>query len=133
MRVFITGGSGYIGRATIAALHREGHDVFALARTEEAARTVSELGATAVRGSLTDTDVLREAASRADGAIHLGATQGADPADIDRAAAEAIQDGIGGSPYVHTGGAQQFSGAWARRELGRRPTRQDALTVLAQG
>ncbi|WP_308314423.1 NAD-dependent epimerase/dehydratase family protein [Streptomyces sp. GbtcB7] len=105
LKVFITGGSGYIGRATIEVLRRQGHEVAALARSDESARTVSELGATPVRGSLTDTDVLREAASQADGVIHLGQNQSEDTGDIDRAAAAAMQDGVGSGPYVHTGGA----------------------------
>lgn len=104
MRVFITGGSGYIGRPTIQALIRNGAEVTALARSERAARTVSELGATPVSGALTDSDTLREAARGADGVIHLGADSTGGTADIDRAAAEALQDGAGSRPYVHTGG-----------------------------
>lgn len=104
MQIFITGGSGYIGRSTIRALTRHGIGVTALARSEQAARTVSGLGATPVAGALTDTDVLHEAARRADGVIHLGVDYAEGTADIDRAAAEALQDGVGSGPYVHTGG-----------------------------
>ncbi|MGW1783178.1 NAD-dependent epimerase/dehydratase family protein [Streptomyces sp. NPDC002143] len=104
MKVFITGGSGYIGRSVIAALIRRGIEVTALARSEQSARTVSDLGATPVAGALTDTDVLREAAGRADGVIHLGVDYSESTADVDRAAAEAMQDGAGSRPYVHTGG-----------------------------
>lgn len=104
MKVFLTGGSGYIGRSTIQALLRRGIEVTALARSERSARTVAELGATPVTGALTDTDVLLEAASRADGVIHLGADYSEGTAEVDRAAAEAMQDGAGGRPYVHTGG-----------------------------
>ncbi|MGW0951446.1 NAD-dependent epimerase/dehydratase family protein [Streptomyces sp. NPDC002545] len=74
MRVFITGGSGYIGRSTIEALIRHGGMVTALARTEHSARIVSGLGAVPVAGTLTDVDVLREGARQADGVIHLGGT-----------------------------------------------------------
>nr|WP_282090090.1 NAD-dependent epimerase/dehydratase family protein [Streptomyces tendae] len=104
MKVFITGGSGYIGRSTIAALIRRGIEVTALARSEPSARTVSDLGATPLAGALTDTDVLREAADRADGVIHLGVDYSEGTADVDRAAAEAMLDGAGSRPYVHTGG-----------------------------
>jgi len=104
MQVFITGGSGYVGRSTIQALIRHGIEVTALARSEHSARVVSELGATPVAGSLADTEVLREAAGRADGVIHLGVDYGDGTADVDRAAAQAMQDGAGGRPYVHTGG-----------------------------
>ncbi|WP_328843420.1 NAD-dependent epimerase/dehydratase family protein [Streptomyces sp. NBC_00258] len=104
MQIFVTGGSGYIGRPTIQALTREGIGVTALARSDRAARTVAALGATPVVGALTDTDVLREAARAADGVIHLGVDYSEATADIDRAAAEALQAGVGQGPYVHTGG-----------------------------
>ncbi|MFF1356638.1 NAD-dependent epimerase/dehydratase family protein [Streptomyces sp. NPDC058297] len=104
MQVFITGGSGYIGRSTIKALIRRGIEVTALARSERSARTVSDLGATPVAGALTDTDVLREAARQADGVIHLGVDYAEGTADVDRVAAEAMQDGAASHPYVHTGG-----------------------------
>jgi nucleoside-diphosphate-sugar epimerase len=101
MRVFITGGSGYLGRATIEALINQDIDVTALARTASSAAVVTGLGATPVQGGLTDLDVLRTAARAADGVLHLGVAYGPDVAEIDMAAAEALSDtGI----YVHTGG-----------------------------
>jgi nucleoside-diphosphate-sugar epimerase len=101
MNVFLTGGSGYIGRVTIAALRRHGHDVEALARSDRAAELVTDAGATALRGGLADLDVLREAAARADAVIHLAQ---ADSGEADLAAATAMQDGVGAGPYLHTGG-----------------------------
>ena len=102
MRIFLTGGSGYIGRATIGELVRLGHSVEALARSARAEAAVVAAGATAVRGGLTDLDVLNHAAARAEAVIHLAqATSGED----DLAAARAMQDGVGGGTYVHTGGS----------------------------
>lgn len=46
MRVFLTGGSGYIGRSVVPALLRHGHDVTALARSAASAAAVTALGAT---------------------------------------------------------------------------------------
>ncbi|MER6926599.1 NmrA family NAD(P)-binding protein, partial [Streptomyces spiralis] len=46
MKIFLTGGSGYLGKATISALTRHGHTVEALARNDRAADIVSSLGAT---------------------------------------------------------------------------------------
>ncbi|MFB6720667.1 NAD-dependent epimerase/dehydratase family protein [Kribbella sp. NPDC056345] len=101
MRIFLTGGSGYIGRATITQLVEQGHTVEALARSERAEEAVVSAGASAIRGELTDLDVLKGAAARAEAVIHLAqATTGAE----DLAAAAAMQDGVGGGPYVHTGG-----------------------------
>jgi nucleoside-diphosphate-sugar epimerase len=105
MRVFVTGGSGYLGQPTIRALQARGHQVVALARSDGAARRVSGLGAAAVRGGLTDLETLRDAAAEADAAIQLAQDYGPDGAQIDLAAATALQDGLGGGPYVHTGGA----------------------------
>lgn len=101
MKVFLTGGSGYIGKATIDALVRHGHTVEALARNDRAAGTVHGLGATVVHGGLGDLGVLNAAAARAEAVVHLAqAGTGAE----DLAAARAMQDGIGTGPYVHTGG-----------------------------
>jgi nucleoside-diphosphate-sugar epimerase len=102
MKIFVTGGSGYIGRATIAELVRRGHSVEALARSEESVRAVTEAGAVAVRGGLSDLDVLNHAAARAEAVIHLAQ---AGSAEMDLAAATAMQDGVGAGTYVHTGGS----------------------------
>lgn len=104
MKVFITGGSGYLGRSTIEALVRRDFEVTALVRGDASAQVVTGLGAIPVRGALTDLAVLREAARAADGVIHLAQHYGTDTAEVDRAAAEALQDGAGPRPYVHTGG-----------------------------
>jgi nucleoside-diphosphate-sugar epimerase len=104
MKVLITGGSGYLGQATIRALQAHGHQPVALARSDDAARRVESVGAVSVRGGLTEVEVLRTAAEDADAAIHLAQDYGPDSAAVDLAAATAIQDGLGARPYVHTGG-----------------------------
>jgi nucleoside-diphosphate-sugar epimerase len=102
VKVFLTGGSGYLGRATIDALIARGHEVQALARSDEAAAAVTRHGAEPVAGALTDPEELRRAAARADAVIHLAQ---ATTADEDLAAARAMIDGVGSGVYVHTGGA----------------------------
>jgi len=104
MKVFITGGSGYIGQATIKALLREGHGVTALARSESSTQAVAAIGATAVNGGLTDLEVLERSAREADAVIHLAQQRGPESGEIDRAAADALQAGVGSRPYIHTGG-----------------------------
>jgi nucleoside-diphosphate-sugar epimerase len=106
MKVLITGGSGYLGQATIRALQRRGHQAVALARSDDADRRVTDLGATVVRGGLTDLDVLHKTALEVDAAIHLASDYGPDTdiARVDLGAATAMLDGLGSRPYVHTGG-----------------------------
>ena len=102
MKIFLTGGSGYIGRATIRELVALGHTVEALARSDRAASAVAAAGGSAVRGDLADLDVLNHAAARAEAVVHLAqAVSG----EEDLAAATAMQDGVGGGTYVHTGGS----------------------------
>ena len=101
MRVFITGGSGYVGQAVVPALVAEGHDVEALVREGADASVVSDIGAEPRRGHLGELDLLRAAGDRADAVIHLAPS---DP-DTDLAASTALQERLGDGPFVFTGGA----------------------------
>lgn len=104
LKIFITGGSGYVGGATIEALIRHGHEVNALVRSDTAAQRVRHLGAAPIHGGLRDLDTLRASAADADGVIHLGQERGPQTAEVDLAAAEAMLEGAADAPYVHTGG-----------------------------
>ncbi len=71
MRVFITGATGWIGSALIPELISAGHQVTGLVRSEQKAEALRAMGAQARLGSLSDLDALRQAASQADGVVHL--------------------------------------------------------------
>ena len=71
MRIFVTGASGWIGTPSVRKLVEAGHAVNGLARSGRAAAVVAAGGATAVRGSLDDLDVLAAEAARSDGVVHL--------------------------------------------------------------
>ncbi|HTZ69071.1 MAG TPA: NAD-dependent epimerase/dehydratase family protein [Acetobacteraceae bacterium] len=71
--VFLTGGSGFVGRALIAELAARGTQVRALARSAAAAATVRALGAAPVTGDLAAADAMREGMRGADVVIHAAA------------------------------------------------------------
>ncbi len=53
MNLFVTGGSGFVGQNIIPVLLQQGHQVFALVRSNKAADKVKALGATPVMDDLT--------------------------------------------------------------------------------
>ena len=57
-RVFVTGGSGFVGGALVAGLVERGDEVLALARSDEAERALAERGARTVRGDVLDEDAM---------------------------------------------------------------------------
>jgi nucleoside-diphosphate-sugar epimerase len=106
MDVFLTGGTGLVGTSVLAALVADGHAVRALARSDSSAAAVEAAGATAVRGDLTDTDLVAREAVAAGGIVHTASPGDASSADVDTAFLDAVLGAIEGSgkPYVHTGG-----------------------------
>ena len=83
MRVFLTGGTGYVGSAVLESLVRGGHQVDALVRNSEAAARVQSRGATPVLGDLMQPASWRDAAAAADGTIHAAAQSGARARELD--------------------------------------------------
>lgn len=113
MRVLVTGASGWVGRGLVPELLAAGHDVVALARSDDAAAAVRAAGAEALPGSLDDLDALGEAAVATDGVAHLAfkhdiAFSGdfAGATDADRRAIETFGEALAGSgkPFVIASG-----------------------------
>ncbi len=110
MRVFLTGATGWVGTAIARELLGAGHTVVGLVRSPGAERALAALGATPLRGSLGEPDVLRAAAAGADGVIHtafgLDLARIAELAEEDRRAIELFGEAFAGSerPVVVTGG-----------------------------
>jgi nucleoside-diphosphate-sugar epimerase len=90
MRVFLTGGTGYVGAAVLDSLVRGGHQVDALVRHSEAAARVQARGATAVVGDLMEPATWRHAAAAADGAVHCAAEYGPRAREFDRLAVDTL-------------------------------------------
>lgn len=70
MRVFVTGASGFIGSVIVSDLLAAGHQVFGLARSDVAEKTVRDAGADAFRGSIDDLASLQRGAEQADAVVH---------------------------------------------------------------
>jgi nucleoside-diphosphate-sugar epimerase len=110
MRVFITGGTGFIGSAVIKELVMAGHEVTGLARSEQSCQRLAELGASAFGGSLEDADSLKRGAQSADAVIHCAFVHNfADfitSGQIDKQAIEAIGEALVGTnkPFIVTSG-----------------------------
>ncbi len=93
MRIFLTGGTGYIGAAVLDALVRAGHQVTALVRDNEKAARVAARGATPVLGNLNHVDSYRSVVETQHGYVHTAfdSNVGKGPA-TDRIALEAMID-----------------------------------------
>jgi nucleoside-diphosphate-sugar epimerase len=83
MRVFLTGGTGYVGAAVLDALVRAGHTVDALVRNSEGAARVQARGAQPVLGDLMQVASWRDAAAASDGTVHAAADHGAKARELD--------------------------------------------------
>ena len=90
MRIFLTGGTGYIGAAVLDALVRGGHTVHALVRNAEKASQVQARGAQPVRGDLGNPATCGEAAAASDGVIHTAFEYSGRGPHVDAAAVEAF-------------------------------------------
>jgi nucleoside-diphosphate-sugar epimerase len=70
MRVFVTGGTGFIGGHVVRQLRERGDEVRALVRTRSKGTALQELGCELVPGSLSDTDAIRAGMDGCDGVVH---------------------------------------------------------------
>ena len=123
MRIFLTGATGYIGAAVLDALVRGGHDVTALVRNNEKARSVAKRGGHPVIGNLAEPESLRAAADAQDGYVHAAYdTRSGRGPSIEQVALETIIAAAKRPRTAGSGSPKRFiiytSGVWI---LGRTP------------
>ncbi len=90
MRIFLTGGSGYIGSAVLDAFVRAGHQVDALVRNSEKAALVQSRGAHPVLGDLGKASTYADAAVAADGVVHTAYEYSARGQQVDATAIDVL-------------------------------------------
>lgn len=70
MKVFVTGASGFVGSAVVKELLQHGHTVLGLARSEQSANALTEMGAEVHRGDIYDLESLKSGARICEAVIH---------------------------------------------------------------
>lgn len=131
MKVFMTGGTGFVGSAVVRTLIGAGHEVLGLARSASSAAALTALGASAHRGDLEDPASLVAGAAACDGVAHLGFAHDfsrfAEVCAIDARAVEALAGALEGSqrPLVVTSGVALVA-------PGRRVTEADVPSMTAE-
>lgn len=90
MRIFLTGGTGYIGSAVLDALAKTGHRVDALVRNSEKAAQVQARGATPVLGDASQPASYADAAAAADAVVLTAFEDSPRGVDIDALTLETV-------------------------------------------
>lgn len=73
MKVFVTGGTGFIGGEVVRQLRARGDDVVCLVRSPEKSKAIAALGAEIVSGDLGDAAALRAGMEGCDAMVHAAA------------------------------------------------------------
>lgn len=112
MRVFLLGGTGFIGRHVLAKLIAAGHDVVALARSESSAERLATAGANPLRGDLRTPENWVGTLPTVDGVIHAASDFADDMGPVETALLNALLPVLGAMPrrprFVYTGGCWLF-------------------------
>jgi nucleoside-diphosphate-sugar epimerase len=73
MKVFVTGGTGFIGGEVARQLRARGDDVVCLVRNPEKGKALAALGCELIDGDLGDAEALRKGMEGCDGVVHAAA------------------------------------------------------------
>ncbi|HEY9679544.1 MAG TPA: NAD-dependent epimerase/dehydratase family protein [Drouetiella sp.] len=116
-KVFLTNASGYIGTAVAKAALTKGYEVSALARSEESANKLKQLGVKPVKGDLKQPEQYLDAVQAADIVIHTAATNDSDQGKYDTLTIDSIVNALKGTDttFLYT------SGTWVLGDTGANP------------
>jgi nucleoside-diphosphate-sugar epimerase len=106
MRIFLTGGTGYIGSAVLDGFVRARHHVDALVRNSEKAAQVQARGANPVLGDLATPATYADAAAAADGIVLAGYEYSARGVQVDATVIDTVLStpGAPGRFLIYTSG-----------------------------
>jgi nucleoside-diphosphate-sugar epimerase len=128
MRIFVSGGSGYIGSAVVENLVAAGHTVQGLVRSEDAAEAIRRLGADPVLGELGAPSSYETVAAGAEAIVHMAAVASGDSASADRAAIDSF---LAAARAGSVKSVIYTSGVWVLGNTGDRPLGESASTAGA--
>jgi nucleoside-diphosphate-sugar epimerase len=129
MRIFVTGGTGYIGSAVVRHLVRAGHSVTGLSRTPEARARLQSWGAEGALGRLETPSTYGPLAAEHDAAVHLGYATGEEVGAADRTAVDTLLAAAEGKSKL--AGVVYTSGVLALGPAGQTAAYEDASTARA--
>jgi uncharacterized protein YbjT (DUF2867 family) len=107
LKLFITGGTGFIGRAVVRTAISLGHQVTTLVRDQNSgtASALARLGVTLHSGDLREPESFAATAGAADGVVHTASTNDASAAAADEAATVAMLSHLRpGAAFLYTPG-----------------------------
>jgi nucleoside-diphosphate-sugar epimerase len=107
MKVFLTGGSGYIGSTVALALKKAGHDVLALVRDEAKGQPLKAAGIKLVKGDLANPAGYAGAAWGRGAIVHTAVDYSPAGAELDKKAIQSARDllrGQVGATFIYTSG-----------------------------
>jgi nucleoside-diphosphate-sugar epimerase len=113
MKVFLTGGSGYIGTAVALRLKKAGHDVLALVRDEGKAQKLKDAGIKLAKGDLANPAGYAGVAWGRGAIVHTAQEQSAQSVELDKKTITSARDllrGQVGATFIYTSGCWVHGG-----------------------
>jgi nucleoside-diphosphate-sugar epimerase len=115
MKVFVTGGTGYIGSAVALRLKKAGHDVLALVRSKEKGAALQAAGVKLISGEMGNPAGYASGAYGSAAVVHCAQDQSPQAVELDKKTVQASRDllrGQVGATFIYT------SGCWVYGDTG---------------